>query len=99
MIRLNILLRYYISKYIYFCHLGVMALVKISPLQAAEDLSRSATQNVSFEEVLQLPFRSSDHRISYGQELTQFGSLWLPEENNNGTVIFIHGGCWMNEYE
>ena len=97
--RVKILLRYFVGKYIFFCHLGVMALIKISPLHAAEEQSWSQAQDVSFEEVLQLPFRSGDYRISYGEDLTQFGSLWLPEGNNKGTVIFIHGGCWMNEYD
>ena len=72
---------------------------KISLLQAAEELSWSEAQDVTFEEVLQLPFRSGDYTISYGEDLSQFGSLWLPEGNNKGTVIFIHGGCWMNEYD
>ena len=72
---------------------------KISILQAAEELALSEGQNVTFEEVLQLPFRSSDYRIHYGEDLSQFGGLWLPEGNNKGTVIFIHGGCWMKEYD
>ena len=99
MIRVKILLRYFVGKYIFFCHFGVMALVKISLLQAAEELSWSEAQDVTFEEVLQLPFRSGDYIISYGEDSSQFGSLWLPKGNNNGTVIFIHGGCWMNEYD
>ena len=99
MIRVKILLRYFVGKYIFFCHLGVMAIVQISLLQAAEELSWSEAQDVTFEEVLQLPFRSGDYIISYGEDSSQFGSLWLPKGNNNGTVIFIHGGCWMNEYD
>ena len=82
MIRVKILLRYFIGKYIFFCHLGVIALLKISLLQAAEEISWSEAQNVTFEEVLQLPFRSSDYTISYGEDLSQFGRLWLPEGNN-----------------
>tara|TARA_B100000427_G_scaffold69462_1_gene55849 strand:+ start:4542 stop:5348 length:807 start_codon:yes stop_codon:yes gene_type:complete len=72
---------------------------RISLLQAAEELALSEGQNVTFEEVLQLPFRSSDYRIHYGDDLSQFGGLWLSEGNNKGTVIFIHGGCWMKEYD
>ena len=61
------------------------------------DIPLSEPKNVTFEEVLQLPFRGSDYTISYGEELSQFGRLWLPEGNNKGTVIFIHGGCWMKK--
>ncbi len=98
MVRVKVLLRYPIGKYILLCQLGVIALGKISFLQAAEELSLSEGQNVTFEEVLQLPFRSSNYRIHYGEEVSQFGGLWLPEGKNKGTVIFIHGGCWMKEY-
>ena len=77
----------------------MIALLKISLLQAAEDISLSNAKNVTYEEVLQLPFRVSDYTISYGDELSQFGRLWLPRGNSKGTVIFIHGGCWMKEYD
>ena len=99
MIRGKRLLRYFVGKCIFFCHIAVMALLKISLLQAAEDLSWSEAQGVTFEELLQLPFRNGDYTISYGEDSSQFGSLWLPEGNNSGTVIFIHGGCWVNEYD
>jgi len=76
----------------------VIALLEISFLQAAEDISLSNAKNVTYEGVLQLPFRDSDYTISYGDELSQFGRLWLPKGNSKGTIIFIHGGCWMKEY-
>ena len=98
MVRVGTSLWYFIGKYILLCHLYVMAMGNIPLLQAAEELSLSEGQSVTFEEVLQLPFRSSDYRLHYGEELSQFGELWLPEGNSEGTVIFIHGGCWMNEY-
>lgn len=99
MVRVKTLLRYSIGKYILLCQLSVVVMGRISLLQAAEELALSEGQNVTFEEVLQLPFRSSDYRIHYGDDLSQFGGLWLPEGNNKGTVIFIHGGCWMKEYD
>ena len=99
MVRARISLRYFICKGILFCYLCVIALENISFLQAAEEnIPLSEPKNVTYEEVLQLPFRGSDYTISYGEELSQFGRLWLPEGNSKGTIIFIHGGCWMKEY-
>ena len=69
------------------------------PLMAAERLPQPERQNVNFDDILELPYRISDYKVNYGAESLQFGRLWLPIDKKNGTVIFIHGGCWMNEYE
>ena len=98
MARAIITLKFYTIGFIWFCQPIVVILVKISPLQAAEATYLSERSNVSYEEILELPYRVSNHNISYGEESPQFGRLWLPTSENNGTVIFIHGGCWMNEY-
>ena len=98
MVRARISLKYFNCKGILFCYLCVIALENISALQAAENIPLSEPKNVTYEEVLQLPFRGSDYTISYGEEFSQFGRLWLPEGNSKGTIIFIHGGCWMKEY-
>ena len=98
MTRTKITFRCYIISFIWFCQLNLITLEKFSSLKAAEAAYLSSNPNVSYEEILELPYRISDHRISYGEEPPQFGRLWLPESKNNGTVIFVHGGCWINEY-
>ena len=77
----------------------MIALGKISLLQAAEEYILSEPRMLPLKRYSNFPFRNSDYKISYGEELSQFGRLWLPEGNNKGTVIFIHGGCWMKEYD
>ena len=98
MARAKITFSFYIIGLIWFCQLNIITLEKFSLLQAAETAYPSSSPNVSYEEILELPYRTSDYRIGYGEDPLQFGRLWLPNSGDNGTVIFIHGGCWMNEY-
>ena len=68
------------------------------PARASEEIYLPVGPNVSFTQVLELPFRTSDYRISYGDDPLQFGQLWLPGSDSLGLLVFIHGGCWLNVY-
>jgi len=62
-----------------------------------------ALVNVSFDAVLALNTLNTwepDLRLSYGEDPLQFGWLWLPlrERPDPALIVFIHGGCWLNEY-
>lgn len=42
----------------------------------------------------------ADARIRYGDDRLQFGDLRLPPGNGPHPVaIFLHGGCWLSEYD
>jgi acetyl esterase/lipase len=73
-------------------------LASVSLGWAADEGYAKVGADVSFDNVLNLTYRESDYRISYGENPLQFGQLWLPDRTSLGTVIFIHGGCWLNEY-
>jgi acetyl esterase/lipase len=46
------------------------------------------------------PEPAADHVIAYGDDPLQFGELRLPEGAGPfPVVVFIHGGCWMSEYD
>jgi acetyl esterase/lipase len=46
------------------------------------------------------PEPEADHVIAYGDDPLQFGELRLPDGDGPFPVIvFIHGGCWMSEYD
>ena len=54
---------------------------------------------VSFDAVLSLPSREPAAVLRYGAAPVQFAELWLPEATQPApVVVFIHGGCWLNEY-
>ncbi|MCC5854141.1 MAG: alpha/beta hydrolase [Idiomarina sp.] len=64
-----------------------------------------AQVSVSFQDVLDLPTREPDQRITYGSAEPQFAELWLPlqyteseVEHRAPVVVFIHGGCWLNSF-
>jgi acetyl esterase/lipase len=41
-----------------------------------------------------------DHRIAYGPGPLQFGNLRLPKRPGpHPVVLFIHGGCWLSQYD
>lgn len=42
----------------------------------------------------------ADARIHYGEEPLQFGDLRLPPgDGPHPVMIFLHGGCWLSEYD
>jgi len=89
--------------------LSATYIMATSSLTAAENISfyPSSAANVSFAELTALDFIEADYKLPYGgeNEDLQFGKLWLPEiDKQYGNVrvpliVFIHGGCWLNEYD
>lgn len=58
--------------------------------------------NVSYSSLSALPHNDPSLRLAYGSEKLQFIDVFnAPEEiqDNNGALIFIHGGCWLNAYD
>lgn len=42
----------------------------------------------------------ADERIAYGTDPSQYGELRLPPGNGpHPAVIYVHGGCWLSEYD
>jgi acetyl esterase/lipase len=63
-------------------------------------LAEQESSKVSWEQVAALPKPAADHRISYGEDEFQFAELRLPEgEGPFPVVVFIHGGCWLSEFD
>jgi acetyl esterase/lipase len=52
--------------------------------------------------ILSRPAPAADHRIPYGTDPSQFGDLWLPQDQGTAhhpLAIFFHGGWWQSEYD
>lgn len=64
-------------------------------------LYEKTASNVSYSDVLALEFREADELLYYGENEFQFGRLWLPRKSEEPSklVIFIHGGCWLNDFD
>ena len=61
--------------------------------------------NVSYKSVTELGFAGADKKLVYGDDNPdlQYGLLWLPENlaasKKAPLIVFIHGGCWLNQYD
>lgn len=74
-----------------------------TPQTAAQEADTAHAQlrsNVSFSQVLEVPFAKSDQRAFYGEAEMQFVETWQAKEHQVTTplIIVIHGGCWLNAY-
>lgn len=64
---------------------------------SGQDFSRL---DVPWKDVAALPATAPDHRIAYGEAEQQFGELRLPATAGpHPVVVFLHGGCWLAEYD
>lgn len=61
----------------------------------------SSLQQVSFQSVLELSPESPESSYHYGAHPTQFVQYWsAPKQSETASnVIFIHGGCWLKDYD
>lgn len=59
----------------------------------------AATQERNSRAILIEPAPPADHKIAYGSDPLQFGELRLPKGvGPHPVVVFIHGGCWLSQY-
>lgn len=61
--------------------------------------------NVSYTSVTELGFTKAHARLVYGDANPdlQYGLLWLPRDlptaERAPLLVFIHGGCWLNQFD
>ncbi|MFT5194588.1 MAG: acetyl esterase/lipase [Cellvibrionaceae bacterium] len=54
---------------------------------------------VSAADYTKIAAGAADHRITYGDDPSQFGDLFLPTGDGPHPVVFLlHGGCWRAQY-
>ena len=60
----------------------------------------SATlEQVSYGALGELAQRNADETVEYGEDPLQRIYYWHASEDASASVIFIHGGCWLNAYD
>jgi acetyl esterase/lipase len=45
------------------------------------------------------PDQPGEGRVSYGDDPSQYGELYLPSGTPRGVVVVIHGGFWLDQYD
>ncbi len=79
--------------------LSVTALFILFSTELAVSAETELT-NVSFSDVLAVPYREADITHNYGENQFQFGQLWLPATTPaRASLVLIHGGCWLNQFD
>ena len=61
----------------------------------------NSLQQTPFQSVLELTSDSPDKRYDYGPHPSQFIQYWdaSKQSDSAANIIFIHGGCWLKEYD
>lgn len=62
----------------------------------------TSLEQVSFPDVLEVTAEAPTEMLSYGTDPAQHIRLWRATDNSEQTaanVIFIHGGCWLKDYD
>ena len=82
----------------------VLALLLISGCSIAAEIDyQSVASNIDYASVVALDFRPADASIPYGDDVLQYGLLWLPALDDDtpipALVALIHGGCWLNAFD
>ena len=82
---------------IYFLFIAVITSISANSYANTHTLAK----NVSYKAVTQQHTLRPNKTISYGPDALQFGQLWLPKTINptNPMIVFIHGGCWLKDYD
>lgn len=72
---------------------------------ASESSEVTLKSNVNYSSVTELEFTHADKKLVYGDANPdlQYGLLWLPKNlavsEKTPLIVFIHGGCWLNQYD
>lgn len=88
--------RRWMNRSLAACSVGMTLSIRA----ATADAQEAAPRTLTFGEIAALPAPPADHRLAYGPDSLQFGELRLPRGRGPfPTVVLIHGGCWLAQYD
>lgn len=79
----------------------VLGLLMLSQTQAQFQNQEKLLQQIPYKDVLALPVEEPNQYIKYGDSEFQFVEGWVHDNTMQTTttsIIFIHGGCWLNAF-
>jgi acetyl esterase/lipase len=80
-------------------HILLVAAYLLASSAIGDDLpSGQSKSNVAFAAVVDASAQVTTSSIHYGTEPDQYIKYLLSKSPPQGNIIFIHGGCWLDEY-
>lgn len=82
-------------------YLIILVFVAINHNLVAQEMPQ-ILQNVPYSSVTKLANSAPDATYSYGEHESQYALYWRGKNKQNALspiVIFIHGGCWLKDYD
>ena len=70
-----------------------------SPVTTSDAPTPSGITNVPYKDVIALPFSEFDEAIEYGSDPLQRIYVWKARGKPQHSLVFIHGGCWLNAFD
>lgn len=55
--------------------------------------------NIPYSEVIALPYFRYSAEVAYGEDPLQRIYVWQAADKTSASLVFIHGGCWLNAYD
>ncbi len=105
-------MKYLCQLFAFLCS-GLAATTLSAALPSAEQEPSTASfcylpsdNNVEYASITALPVSTPSSQHRYGGSELQTAELWLPHTEHNPppesgypVVVFIHGGCWLNQFD
>lgn len=80
--------------------IGLLLFVKVNMVSAQTITYPKVEPNVAYDKVAALTFNKPERTFSYGLHDDQKVLFWSAQASApSKTVVFIHGGCWLAEYD
>lgn len=70
-----------------------------SPVTTSDAPTPSGIVNVPYKDVIALPHSKFDEAIEYGSDPLQRIYVWKARGKPQHSLVFIHGGCWLNAFD
>jgi acetyl esterase/lipase len=78
---------------------GVLICFFVTFKGAASDTK--LVKQVTFQQVRELPSKAPQEKYTYGPHSSQYINYWSAPKKSDSVadIIFIHGGCWLKDYD
>src|SRR5690606_18675134 len=61
--------------------------------------AQTVIQDVSYSDVLEQQTKSLDKIVSYGETSSHIIAVWEAAREAKADVLWIHGGCWLSDFD